>query len=205
METPAQREAKQVHDLARSVAEHLDGWRYDAERGRDRDDSSLLWCAYLTDGERSIVVDMCHYGSKAGTVEFRAELPRRTKRGKWIEIGVETPSIRCNRSRDPKAIAKDVNRRLLPGLAEAHDKAVAAVAQHDAYDAQEDATRAKLTSSPHFGTGSRDNTLYFHNSKIEACGDATLEGGGTCRIKLSRLTAEQVIAILDLVVDTSKQ
>ena len=114
--------------LARELANALGrGWHW-----KEPDESFPTGYVQGPDG-RELGVSIETYGSRKGKVEIRGVLPRRDAKGDYFDAGVKAPSIGVGGDRGIDAIARDVQRRLLPDYEDVFARANEALARRNEY------------------------------------------------------------------------
>lgn len=113
---------------ARGIASHLDGWSYE-----EPTDERTARIAYLHGPSGQKLVIIWPHGDKRA--EIRGELPK-TAQGRRPFVSEEDLKrcvIGCNLRRSPKALARDIARRLLPAYGEVFEATREAAESTDAY------------------------------------------------------------------------
>ena len=181
---------EELHDLARQIAAELTGWEYDEKAAHDTADERGSWCnppgpqllgwaTLRTIGPRNLAAwdaggmkPALHIGleypssqhrkvSVAGLFELKDSAGEH-----WTAEKESRTSIGASFDRGAVAIAKEINRRLLPDYLAAWDAEVGRLAEHNAYLASRGSARERLAcilgnlaepqDRPHYGNGSPD-------------------------------------------------
>jgi hypothetical protein len=125
-----------AHVLAYAIAEHLPGWTV-----RLREDCE--WCDLIRSDGAAICVQVGGFRNE-GRVTFRGLHPK-FKDGRTYSGG-EYVNITCSATREPKAIAKEIQRRLLPRYDHVYATALAYVTSHDERGEEAHAVASRLAS-----------------------------------------------------------
>jgi hypothetical protein len=194
-----------VYDVAGAIAQHLPGWKAEGcEENRDR--------AELRHGSGAAVT-LHRVWSNKRRIEAHGQYPRGSEgqyRGPmdWgaIRYDAKAPEITFDATRDPKALARDLERRLLPQYLQILMKCREIKKEYDAYHAKQEARLehfAKLLGSRRIRNGTRDSSVHFHHTvpvdgeEDTVWGDVRMEGD-TSRIEMSvpNCIAEKVLKLL---------
>lgn len=177
-----------VHDIAIAAAEHLPGWRVEAARSVD-------WNCDLvqTDGEGRLFFGEV---TRENRLQISWMLTHITdSKGQALSVYSQQKSIGVSRDRHPKEIAKEIERRLLPGYAERLAKVLE----------WRDTSNAKLKVDAAIiielegllGEEAQGNRLHVYQQG--GCSFDIAVSGGEVEIALRRLTAAQAKAVVTAV------
>jgi len=193
---------KAAQYLARDLAEALgDDWHWEKP---DEDHVS----GYIDgpDG-RKLGVHIETYGAQEGKKgEISGWLPQRDAQGDYFDAGVKRPSIGFTVARGVDAIARDVQRRLLPDYEVAFQRTQEALARRNEYLAETtDSIAAIVEAVPDLGWRRRPEFEEKIRHREDSSASFDLEGAGWGDIKAHgdsvslearSLSREQVIRML---------
>lgn len=200
---------QEQHDYAAEIAGHMKGWEYDAEGSRGYD------------GELMPGVRLAGPGGRALSIFFDDRKKRLTAKGSWpkddgryrsahdyraIEYGQNEPSISASMTRPAQAVARDIERRLLPDFEKVWRKVQEYISYEKDYRYTVAARKAALSeglahvkenqraADPNkgdFDLGSINKLGWYGNMQVTG-GEA-----GCVTIKLHSLTVEKARAVLE--------
>lgn len=130
----------EIHALAKDVAKHLPGWKYD-KRGLDACKYST-WAAILTDGgDGTLALSYNH--RKAGMIRIDGRYPHYANN--TVCFVANMPGfIGVGEARGAETIAKEITRRLLPAYVATLAKVMTTIAERKAYHAACEANAIRL-------------------------------------------------------------
>lgn len=121
----------EIHALAKDVAKHLPGWKYD-KKGLDAGMYSTL-AAILTDGgDGTLALSYNYY--KAGMIRIDGRYPHYADNTTCFVANMPH-SISVGEARGAATIAKEITRRLLPDYVATLAKVLAAIKERKTYHA----------------------------------------------------------------------
>ena len=163
-------EAKELHELARRVCEALPGFEY-VDDVRQRDLNGNLWgVAHLTSlagaepvtsahattrpgvlwTSRPLQLELSNSHTVRGKVRVSLDMPhaRLEERNVWLgdslPYGVSPASVHVSGTRAPSAIAREIERRLLPEARAKWSRAMSWLEGREEYAAEQGGTREQL-------------------------------------------------------------
>jgi hypothetical protein len=196
---------KAAQYLARDLAEALgDDWHWEKP-----DEDHVMGFIDGPDG-RKLGVHIDTYGKQEGKKgEIRGMLPQRDAKGDYFSTSIEVPSIGFTVARGVDAIARDVQRRLLPDYEVAFQRTQEALARRNEYLAETtDSIAAIVEAVPDLGWRRRpefERKIPAIRRSEESSASFDLEGAGWGDIKAHgdsvslearSLSREQVIRML---------
>jgi len=142
-ETDHERDRRLSGELASALAAVMPGWR----RVEHGDPDSHRWYTLVRADGTTVSVTVGGY-RLAGRVTLRGVWPRYKDGNRYqTATGELAPEITCSASRAPKAIARELERRLLPEFLAKSAAAVAYVAQHDAFQVDAEAAAERIAAA----------------------------------------------------------
>jgi hypothetical protein len=152
-------EAKELHELAKSVCAVLPGFEY-VDDGRQRDRDGNLWGhAHLTalagaePGNRPLQVYFSNSRDNVrGKVRVSLDMPHVPLGGRKVWLGDSLPykktpaCVHVSGARAPLAIAREIERRLLPDARAQWSRALAWLADREACQGEQDGVRGQLVA-----------------------------------------------------------
>lgn len=119
-------ESKQLQELARIIAEHLEGWTYQPPKNSHT--------AYIASSNGATIVMSFDWKGKTKLC-IRGEYPRH-KGYEYppLPYNEKRPSIGVSANKDPEQIAKDISRRLLPQYTNEYEEGLRLVRIHTEND-----------------------------------------------------------------------
>lgn len=186
--------------VAEQVAAHMgDGWRgeatsWDAEEGKTESNRAYL---YGPDGEAVFLWGETYPSDPSNPrVEAHGQYPdgAKDRANKQVRIGFGA-------GKDPKKIAGDITRRLLPEYREELDKACEYIANvQSAAQGRDDAATAITKAHPWLNRTERNNgiELSWYSGVTSRWGDVKIEGkGSTVTINIKNVTVPEAIRMLN--------
>jgi hypothetical protein len=202
---------REFHDFAAEIAGHMDGWNYDAEANKGYDGDLMPGASLAGPGGRALFLRLDDH---KGRVEVSGKWP--TDKGAYrsardwyaIDYGQSEPRISASASRGAAAVARDIERRLLPDIEPIWQKVQERIEEQNAYRARVaerceflsdglDYVKENLRAADDPDRGDYDLGSI---SKLGWYGDMQVTGGedGNCvAISLHSLTVEQARAVLE--------
>lgn len=181
--------------LARELADALGGsWRW--EQPEDTDETFPT--GFVRDSEgRELSMSIETYGARKGRIEIRGALPRRDAKGDYYDTGLKAPSIGVSGDRGVDAIAREVQRRLLPDYEPLFQRASEAIARRNEYlTATTDTVGAIVQAVPGLEWSVRsESSASFDVPSGGGYGDIQAHGDNVT-FESRSLTRDQVIRML---------
>lgn len=193
-------EPTQLQELGRAVAEHLDGWAYEAPSDHaQRDYGSHAWCI-APDGARFALYTGYGNGCK---VIVMGTYPQHHDGGHVAvyENGreVKDPRIGCSPARGPEAIARDIQRRFLPAYREHLAKAKAEVHRQTEYHKRTVSAAGRLAAAVGVADKGDGQEFSFYGGDTHVYGRVRASGDGTAKLDLSNIPLDVAERILQIV------
>ena len=166
-----------LHTLAKQVAGIL-GWKYNED--------AQNWLALLSNAEASLGLEMTHKGK----VVVTGFLPK----GNYSRHDLHGPKISITASRGPEAIAKEIQRRLLPDYEAVMAEAMKRKADAEAYDNAARNNLERLADA--FGTVVRDGDTTLHVGSVNDNYYGVATAGNTwARLELRSVPIDMAVRI----------
>lgn len=188
-------ETAEIQELARAVANHLDGWDYD-DHG-DPDSHDYLSHAWL------IAEDGTRFGLYAGHGDSKVTVMG-SYPSSYVVIyqngkRVSRPRIRCSPSRGPEAIARDIARRFLPAFRDHLMKVKAEAHGQQVHRQQVAAERNRLADAAGVVDKGEGSEFTFYGAQTHIYGRVRADGDSSAKLELSNLPLDLAERILRIV------
>lgn len=191
-----------LHDLIYDIAHAMDGWAANIKYPENTHGADLVH------GETGATIHI-HHTAYLGKLEISGCFPRNESdqamsANSWglVGYGERDPHIGCSPRRKGAAIAKEIERRLLPKYMPMYEKAKEKRAARLAYIEKRDSVTERYARR--LGGTARDGAVHVSCTKHDNWGDVTVNEDGGGRIDM-HLEPDVMVRVVRLIGEYTKR